>query len=406
MKILKLILKNVLGHELLEFEAGKFNQITGANGTGKTSIIEAIKSTLQGGHDATLKRNGAKTGEVVIVLDDNMIITKQIGEESSNTTITQNGSKVSQPMTRIASFRDILGLNPAAFLTADDKQRMQMLLETVPTSVSAAQLREATGIQHITEDANGNALEVVQRYRKQVYEERRDVNRDVRQLQTTINQLQESLINVEEVESETLESLTNQIQELNNKRADALKKIADEKEQRIAQINQEYNQQVQELTAEFEERVTPLQQRSSALQAIQKQATIQQTTRDNIKQMQVNLERAGVIAINKEEALDRIDALYQGLLDGMPIEGMTLQEGKIYLDGVPFERINTARKVQFALKLAVLRAKGNPLKLICMDGMELLSTETYIAFVSAAKQVDDIQFFVTRVSDGQLTIEN
>ncbi|CAH1654942.1 Exonuclease SbcC [Hyphomicrobiales bacterium] len=60
MKIHHIRISNILGVDQLEFEAGQFNEISGQNGTGKTSVLEAIKSVTQTGHDATLLRKGAE----------------------------------------------------------------------------------------------------------------------------------------------------------------------------------------------------------------------------------------------------------------------------------------------------------------------------------------------------------
>ena len=77
-KIAKIRINNILGIDELEFDAGQFNQISGPNGTGKTSVLEAIKATLRGGHDATLLRTGAEKGETVLVLDDGTEIAKRV----------------------------------------------------------------------------------------------------------------------------------------------------------------------------------------------------------------------------------------------------------------------------------------------------------------------------------------
>lgn len=54
MKLTKLKIKNILGIEDIEFDAGKFTTITGANSSGKSSIFKAIQNVFQGGHEANL----------------------------------------------------------------------------------------------------------------------------------------------------------------------------------------------------------------------------------------------------------------------------------------------------------------------------------------------------------------
>ena len=62
MKIASIHIENVLGIEELDINPGAVTRITGANATGKSSTIEAIKSAVKGGHDATLIRQGAEHG--------------------------------------------------------------------------------------------------------------------------------------------------------------------------------------------------------------------------------------------------------------------------------------------------------------------------------------------------------
>ena len=54
----------------LEVPKGEIVAIVGANGSGKTSVLETIQAVLKGGNDATLLREGAAKGEAVLVLDD------------------------------------------------------------------------------------------------------------------------------------------------------------------------------------------------------------------------------------------------------------------------------------------------------------------------------------------------
>lgn len=60
MKIAHVKISNILGIAELEFTPAGFNEISGPNGTGKTSVLEAIKAALSTGHDATLLRKGAE----------------------------------------------------------------------------------------------------------------------------------------------------------------------------------------------------------------------------------------------------------------------------------------------------------------------------------------------------------
>ena len=78
MKVNKITISNILGLESYEIKPGQFTAITGANGQGKTSALDAIKAAVGGGHDATLLRNGATEGRIVLELDDGSSIVKRV----------------------------------------------------------------------------------------------------------------------------------------------------------------------------------------------------------------------------------------------------------------------------------------------------------------------------------------
>ena len=86
----------------------------------------------------------------------------------------------------------------------------------------------------------------------------------------------------------------------------------------------------------------------------------------------------------------------------LPIPGAEVRDGEIYVNDVPFDRINRAQQVQFALNLARLRA--GELGLVLVDGLECLDAETYPAFEAAAATTG-LQFLVNRVTSGPLKVE-
>ena len=141
MKVQKIKISNILGITELEFTPEGFNEISGPNGTGKTSVLEAIKSVVaHSGHDATLLRKGADKGEVVLVLDDGTELAKRVTPKSSPLTVTQGGSKVAKPTDVIRQLTDLLSVNPVDFLRAPKKDRVRVLLETMPLEADTEKL--------------------------------------------------------------------------------------------------------------------------------------------------------------------------------------------------------------------------------------------------------------------------
>jgi hypothetical protein len=91
------------------------------------------------------------------------------------------------------------------------------------------------------------------------------------------------------------------------------------------------------------------------------------------------------------------------LLASLPIPGLAVIDGEIYRNGVVFDRLNTAQKVEIAVEIAKLRA--GDLSVICVDGIELMDTNHFNEFRKQSLE-SGMQMFVTRVADGEFGIAN
>ncbi|MBK6418494.1 MAG: hypothetical protein IPF79_04785 [Ignavibacteria bacterium] len=70
-------------------------------------------------------------------------------------------------------------------------------------------------------------------------------------------------------------------------------------------------------------------------------------------------------------------------------------EGTVFLEGVPFDRVNTQKKIDAVVALA--GALAGKMKLVCVDGIEALDKDHYDAFIQRAQE-SDLQYFVTKVN--------
>ncbi len=70
--------------------------------------------------------------------------------------------------------------------------------------------------------------------------------------------------------------------------------------------------------------------------------------------------------------LHAVDALKGELLASIPIPGLEIEGRTIKVDGVEFDELNLAKRLEFAAKVAALRAERHPLRLILLDDAEHL----------------------------------
>lgn len=401
MNIKHIKISNILGIEELEITPGKFNEIRGRNGTGKTSVLEAIKSAVKGGHDATLLRNGATEGEVVLVFDNDDEVRRTVKADKSEVKVRRDGKRVIAAASVLDQIRDLVACNPVEFIHASPKRRLEILLEAMSFDITDEELSEAAGFPCRVE---GNPLDCVGSIRKAIYDERTGLSRAEREKRATVNQLVETIPTdiVEDPELE-LSSITRQLRAQGDIRQEKLDAIEKERQFAIDRANAEAAHQRELVQANHEAIVAPMNERFAALSEQAKAKGRIEQQKAIIEQMDGEIVQLTEQVSAKTEALGRLDALKSKLLANMPFKGLTIQDGEIYLDGVAFDRVNSSDQVRFVLQLAAHRM--GELRMVCVDGLELIDPERYTRFVEAAKKLD-MQFFVTRVTADEFTIES
>jgi DNA repair exonuclease SbcCD ATPase subunit len=436
MKITHLKISNILGIADLELSPEGYNAITGKNGQGKTSVLEAIKSATGQGHDATLLRKGAEKGEVVLVLDNGTEIHERVTAARTTRDLVKDGKKVASPTNAIKALTDTLSVNPVEFLRASAKDRVKVLLDSMPIQLDLEHLAKITG-RPVSADASANPLAVLDLVRKQVYDDRTGTNRAVTEKEATINQLElampEAPGGVEGSEEELRAQLANAstARENEDKRiGEKLAGLRTESENRIATMRQDVEAQIAALReklgadieternafrdtegkaakqrekndAKFLEAATPLREALAVIVSSREAVAKREQTKATIEQMQEDLEGLKQDAQRLTKALTDIDAYKEQLLADLPIPGLVVQDGEVYRDGVAFDRLNTAQQVEIAFQIAKLRA--GELKVVCLDGLELLDSERLAELEKQAEE-SGLQVFITRVNDEEFSI--
>ena len=431
MQINHVKINNILGIDHLEFEAGQFVTIGGANGLGKTSVLEAIKAALGKGQDATLLRSGADKGEVVLVLDNGGSISARVTAAGTTRSVKAADGKTSaKPAAALAALVDLMSVNPVDFLLAKPTDRARVLLESMPLEADVETLATISGVE-VTAQPGVHALQTIAAVRQQVYEDRTGTNRAVREKDATINQLRAAMPAAPAGIDGSEDELMAQLAVLDNTRDSMLGKI----EKQLAKMRGEHEAALESMRAEVEsvrqrmeaERVrfvgienraqaaaskarddladaaAPIGQALAAIRANRDAAGRRQATLDTIKTMTEQLADLQADAERQTTALEAIDVYRTSLLASLPIPGLEVRDGEIFRGGVPFDRLNTAQRVQIAVDVAKVRA--GRLSVCCVDGLELMSTETFTAFRDAAI-ASDLQMFVTRVGDGEFSIDS
>ncbi|MBX3045104.1 MAG: AAA family ATPase [Candidatus Kapabacteria bacterium] len=417
MRINQIKLLNVLGIKQLEFNAGQFTEISGKNGQGKTSVIEAVKAALKGGNDATLLHNGAKEGEIVLCFDNGIELIKRIKNGKSDLTVKNNGVKLDKPQSFIDNLYDILSVNPVEFILSDKKKRTSALLEVLPVKIGTEKLLDILmdKTEYLVSDTSNNAFDVLAAQHKVIYDSRTVNNRIIKEKQSAVKQLQDSISDIDcdprAIESE-LQSAQEQKQNMEQKKLGYLQKINNDANEKLEKLRQEYEQRQKEIYSEkenlteklnndFSEKYQPLNDKISRLQEQMKSAGSAMKTKELINQYSSEISAAEKATEYLNHVLKSIESLKEELLNNLPIKGLEIREGEIYFDGVAFDRVNTAKQIEIAFEVAKLRA--GELGIICIDGFEKFDDITYQLFVETAIN-SGLQIIGTKVTNDELTI--
>ena len=423
MQVSLIKIENILGIDSLEFEPGKLTEISGKNASGKTSVLEAIKSVLQGGRDATLLRNGEQKGSVVLVLEDETELKRTITEKTNTLSAKRDGMLASSPAKFIDNLTDTISINPVSFLTASAKDRTRVLLESLPMKADVKAITKIVGPGF---DHEGHALVVIETIEKQLFDERTGINRAAKEKSGSIASLKEAVGDDEQGEdlAESKAKLTATMDELRTEKINAKESLDDQVKQGNSIIDQEIltlQDQINDLRANQKDReIQAGQDWATELESFNlREAKIQhdidsidnKITRQAETQAARNLlatHKTDFEGLTKEsegltKSITDLRDYKQNLLSELPINGVEIVEGAIHLNGVPFDRANGSEKVRAAVAIARLRA--GEIGLVCVDGLELLDTKSYAAFKKAA-EASDLQMIITRVTDDALSVKS
>jgi energy-coupling factor transporter ATP-binding protein EcfA2 len=418
MRITKISIENIMGIKSLEFEAGKFNEITGDNGTGKTSVLEAMKSIFRGGHDATLLRKGESAGRTVLHFDDGRIISKDVFADES---VLDVGEK--QPATFIKRISNLASVNPVALLTANKEKRLEILLKSIPFDFNWAELRAITGIAAVPSD---NPLGVIAYQRERFYKDRTRVNAELEKAKSYIASFEVDIPTEPETSyADTIEAL-----EADKRRFESVRDTAKSEAEKIkaaktqelnailqaaiAEANERYRAEMADVTSEhftsiqdadriYAEAVTPVNDNLAKAHEAEKNVAVIQDKQRTLAKMKDDAYHTQQESEDYTRIIKAIDAMKANLLTNIPIKGLDILDGEVYIDGVEWDRVNEARRIQIAIQIAELAA--GELKIILVDGLERFDAKTYALFKENALATD-CQFFVTCVEDHSLEVAN
>lgn len=197
MKIVKLRIKNLFG--ISEYEAGGNDvELSGQNGVGKTSVLDAIKYALTNKSDRKyIVRNGETEGEVLIETDTGLRINRKARTNQADyKSVKQNGLEVGSPETFLRDIFTPLQLNPVEFMGMTEQQQNTIILDMIEYEWDLNKIKEWFGEIPAWVNYDQNILCVlndIQSEKGDYYQNRRNIDRDIRNKKAFVEDIAEGI---------------------------------------------------------------------------------------------------------------------------------------------------------------------------------------------------------------------
>ena len=328
MKIIELHAENLKRLTAVQIRPdGNLVQITGRNGQGKTSVLDAIWWALDGTKNVqtTPIRKGEERAIIRLDLGELKITRKFIAQEDGSYTTSiavenGDGAKFSSPQSMLDKLLGELTFDPLAFTRMKDAEQVLSLRSLVP------------GFDFI------RAEEDI----KTFYARRTEYNRDANTARSSAEELTKGLPKDIPIRVD-VQGLSDSLEKAQGHNADV-----DATDRERAEVTKTATEKASDMT--------------SGIDKIKKDAQ-------------------AAIASAK-----------------MPIDGLSIQDGAVYLDGVPFNQASDAQQLQASIGIAM--ALNPTLKVIRVRDGSLLDQDA-LKTLSEMADAHDYQIWIERVDSNE-----
>lgn len=432
MKLKKVAITDYKGISDVEFSPGAVTIISGANGQGKTSILDAIRAFDERVHNPDRIRKGSDTAEVRIEMDNGHVYRMRVTRKATSWDLQdEKGRKITRSAEHIRSIINSISLDPVKFLAQKPVDQVETYLRISPLRVTAQDLKFLPVEYLKGQDLDRHALEVIGDERRglfgALYQERTAVNRIAKEKratatemartlpaepeegdwQTAYEQAQQELADLNRITHAEVEKLKDacakaklDIERTLQAKIDELRALADpdkrkqdeQRDDRIAKLQTDYTPKRDDFKARMAEAKTRLEQQVRDDEA-----------RKLADRLQGEAESKESEADGLSESLKKLEALKVKLASKSPIPGLEIDGFGLRLNGVAFSEVNDAERMRVAFEIAKLQPGECPL--IVVDFLEHLDSENRELFEKAAR-ASGLQVIAAAVSEGNLTIDD
>ena len=332
MKTTRIKIRNRFGITETELD-GCSVELTGGNGVGKTSVIDALRYALTNKSDRNIiVRQGEKEGEILIETDTGLSIDrKKRTEQSDYKSVKENGREIMGPENFLRQLFTPLQLDPVAFTLMDEKSKNRAILDLIEFDWDLNYIREKFGEVPAWVNYEQNILEVLSDMQSEIgewFKERQNVNRDIRNKQAFIEDIAKDIpetYQADKWESYDLGAAYKKLEQM---------KEANSRIERAKLFRSSYDSKLRKLEADKMIEVTSAEkaiaaERETLLSDIERMKALIQSNEEKLKGLSAILDDKKALAESHfNEAKTKLDAdmsVADEYLDKQPLDCTELQ---------------------------------------------------------------------------------
>lgn len=397
MRILKLTAENVKKLKVVEITpTGDLVQITGANGSGKTSVLDSILWALAGTKHVDSKpvREGAEKGVITLDLGE-IVVTRRFraGGGSSLVIEAKEGGELKSPQSLLDKYVGPLSFDPLAFSRMDSKTQLEQLRSLVKIDV----------------DIDGLDFE-----NRRDFEARTVVNRQVKELEARIggividatcpkepievggiaaemeraaeeNRLIDAEVTRRQQRGEQIETLTEDLETVERQ----IEVLTRQRDQIASSLKMQKDLQEAEEPVADKHDLTKFREQITAAQGTN-QRVAERKQRDALR---VELaDKEGESAKLTKQMEDRAEQKRVAITAAkMPVDGLGIGDGEVTLNGHPFNQASSAEQLRTSVAIAM--AANPDLRVLRIKDGSLLDDKS-MAIIAEMAAASDFQIWL------------
>lgn len=304
MNITKIKIKNLYG--IKEYEAdGRSVELSGKNGTGKSSVLDAIKYALTNKSNREyIVHNGETEGEIIVETDTGLSIDRKARTTKADyKSVKRNGLEVGSPEAFLRELFTPLQLNPIEFMNMDKKQQNAIILDMIDYPWDMNKIKEWFGEIPAWVSYDQSILSVlndIQAENGDYYQNRRNIDRDIRNKKAFVEEIANGIpagYDVEKWENASAGDIYRQIERMQkeNQTIERAKLLMDSRDSKIRKFEADREIDITALDREIANRANQIEKSIASLE-------------EQIREYQKEKEQ---LASKKQDKLEVIEQTYK-----------------------------------------------------------------------------------------------